>query len=196
MNGHEQTPASQTSIVGASYKQLVLGTLFGIVFGFLLQKGGVAKFHILIGVLILEDFTVIKVMLSAILVGMIGIWIMHRMGLVELHVKPTRYAGNIIGGLVFGAGFALAAYCPGTGAAAFGQGNYDALAVMIGMMAGSVMFAEVSERANRFASRWGERGKMLWPDAVHVPPGRFIGTFAVLLLLILVGLDYLPGWTY
>ena len=49
--------------------QLALGLAFGVVFGFLLQKGGVAKYHILIGVLLLEDFTVIKVMLSAIIVG-------------------------------------------------------------------------------------------------------------------------------
>ena len=50
--------------------QLILGLLFGVVFGFLLQKGGVAKYHVLLGVLLLEDFTVIKVMVSAIIVGM------------------------------------------------------------------------------------------------------------------------------
>ena len=99
-------------------KQLILGFLFGIVFGFLLQKGGVAKYHILLGVLLLEDFTVIKVMLSAIIVGMLGIFTLHGLGLVELHIKPTRYAANIFGGLLFGVGFALIGYCPGTGTAA------------------------------------------------------------------------------
>ena len=54
--------------------QLILGLLFGVVFGFLLQKGGVAKYHVLLGVLLLEDFTVIKVMLSAIVVGMLGVF--------------------------------------------------------------------------------------------------------------------------
>ena len=82
-----------------SAKQLVLGLIFGIAFGFLLQKGGVAKYHILIGVLLLEDFTVIKVMLTAIIVGCIGIFSLYAMGLVKLHVKPTRYAANILGGL-------------------------------------------------------------------------------------------------
>ena len=117
--------------------QLLLGLTFGIAFGFLLQKGGVAKYHVLVGVLLLRDFTVIKVMLSAILVGMIGIAVLRRPSLVRLHVKPTRYAANAIGGLIFGVGFALAAYCPGTGAAALGQGNLDAIAVMVGMVAGS-----------------------------------------------------------
>ena len=103
--------------------QLALGLLFGIAFGFLLQKGGVAKYHILIGVLLLEDFTVVRVMISAIVVGMIGVFVMHRLGWVELHLKPTRYGANILGGLIFGVGFGLIGYCPGTGAAAVGQGN-------------------------------------------------------------------------
>jgi len=60
--------------LGVSTKQLLLGLLFGVAFGFLLQKGGVAKFDILIGVLLLENFTVVKVMLSAIIVGMVALW--------------------------------------------------------------------------------------------------------------------------
>ena len=55
----------------------MLGLFFGVIFGFLLQKGGVAKYHILIGVLLLEDFTVIKVMLTAIIVACIGIFSLH-----------------------------------------------------------------------------------------------------------------------
>ena len=57
-----------------SAKQLALGLVFGVIFGFLLQKGGVAKYHILLGVLLLEDFTVVKVMLTAIIVGCVGIF--------------------------------------------------------------------------------------------------------------------------
>jgi len=53
-----------------------------------------------------------------------------------LHIKPTRYAANIIGGLLFGVGFGLLGYCPGTGAAALGQGNWDVIAGIIDRMAG------------------------------------------------------------
>jgi uncharacterized protein len=73
-------------------------------------------------------------------------------------VKPTRFAANILGGLVFGCGFALAAYCPGTSAAAFGQGNYDALAAMVGLMAGSYLFAEASGWLERTVNQWGDVG--------------------------------------
>ncbi len=162
-------------------KTLILGIVFGIMFGFLLQKGGVAKYHVLIGQLLLEDFTVLKIMMSAVVVGSLGIHFMHRAGLVEMHIKPTRYAANIIGGLVFGVGFALAAYCPGTGAAAVGQGNYDAMAMMIGMFAGSYLFAEASGWIARRIDPIGDRGKITLYDVL--PLNRtvvLLGTVAVI----------------
>src|ERR1043166_4751838 len=123
-----------------SPRQLVLGFVFGIVFGFLLQKGGVAKYEVLLGQFFLTDFTVMKIMLTAHTVGMVGIFSMRALGLVKLHVKPTRYASNIVGGLLFGVGMGLLGYCPGTGAAALGQGNYDAIAGLGGLMAGRFFF--------------------------------------------------------
>jgi hypothetical protein len=143
--------------------------VFGIAFGFLLQKGGVAKYHILMGMLLLEDFTVAKVMLSAIVVGMVGVLAMNSLGIVELHIKPTRYAANILGGLVFGIGFAILGYCPGTGAAALGQGNLDAIGGVLGLMAGSYLFALVSATLSRTVLKWGDRGKLVLPDVLHVP---------------------------
>ena len=160
---------------------LVLGIVFGLVFGFLLQKGGVSKYHVLIGQLLLEDFTVLKIMPSAVVVGALGIHFMHRAGLVELHIKPTRYAANIIGGLLFGIGFALSAYCPGTGAAALGQGNYDAIAMMVGMVAGSYLFAESSGWIARRIDPIGDVGKITLHDLL--PLNRTVvvlGTVAVL----------------
>jgi len=147
--------------------RLAWGLVFGICFGFLLQKGGVAKFEVLIGSLLLEDFTVFEIILAAILVGMIGVHILHARGLVELDVKPTRYAANVIGGLVFGAGFALSAYCPGTGAAALGQGNFDAAAMMVGMVVGSYLFAEASGWISRHVEPIGDRGKLTLPQLVN-----------------------------
>lgn len=166
--------------------QLLLGLVFGIAFGFLLQKGGVAKYHVLVGVLLLRDFTVIKVMLTAILVGMIGIFALRRAGLVKLHVKPTRYAANIIGGLIFGVGFALAAYCPGTGAAALGQGNLDAIAVMVGMIAGSYVFAEASAWVGRKLNPIGDRGELTWAQLLRLPSLPVIVGFAGAILAVLV----------
>lgn len=66
--------------VSGAGRQLLLGLVFGGIFGFLLQKGGVGKYHILIGQLLLRDFTVAKVMGTAIVVGMLGVFVMHWMG--------------------------------------------------------------------------------------------------------------------
>jgi len=184
----EPKPSEQPEV--APVKALVLGLLFGIVFGFLLQKGGVAKYHVLIGQLLLADFTVVKVMLSAVVVGALGIHFMHRAGLVELHIKPTRYASNIIGGLLFGVGFALSAYCPGTGAAALGQGNYDAVAMMLGMIAGSYFFAEMSGWIARKVDPIGDRGKLTLHDIL--PMGRTTVVLGSVALLsgVLVGVEF------
>ena len=166
--------------------ELIAGAMFGLAFGFLLQKGGVGKFHVLIGQLLLQDFTVAKVMLTAIVVGMIGVFTLHHFAKVNLHIKPTRIGSNIIGGLLFGAGFALMGYCPGTAAVALGQGSWDALFGMAGLIAGSWMFAELSGWTKRTIENWGDLGKVLLPDLLHVPRGVFVAGFAVTLTIILV----------
>lgn len=176
-----------------SPRQLVLGFIFGILFGFLLQKGGVAKYEVLLGQFFLTDFTVMKVMLTAITVGMVGIFSMLAMGLVKLHVKPTRYASNIVGGLLFGIGMGLLGYCPGTGAAALGQGNYDAIAGIMGLMVGSYLYAETSDFLSATIQKIGNRGGIMLPDLLGVRLIVFLGVFVPLLGLSLLVLDRLTS---
>jgi uncharacterized protein len=187
MNTLQQQLTEQSNL-----RKYGLPALFGIVFGFLLQKGGVAKFHILVGVLLFQDFTVIKVMMSAVLVGMIGVMTLHFMGRLELKVKPTRLGSNILGGLIFGVGFAASGYCPGTGAAALGQLNGDALFMVLGMLAGSFVFAMVSARMDASVQRWGQHGKLLLPDLIRCPFKPFI---ILLGLLLIAGLWLLEHYT-
>ncbi|MDX9974131.1 MAG: YeeE/YedE thiosulfate transporter family protein [FCB group bacterium] len=168
--------------------ELGLGLLFGVIFGFLLQKGGVAKYEVLIGMLLLEDFTVMKVMLPAVVVGMVGIYALHSAGLVKLHIKPTRYGANTLGGILFGIGFGLAAYCPGTGAAALGQGNFDAIAVLLGLMAGSYVFAEASGWLARTVNPWGDRGVLTLDRVLHLKPRVLVPVMATVLVLVLVAI--------
>ena len=180
----KKSPEGQAS--PSHSRKLILGMVFGLVFGFLLQKGGVAKFNVLIGQLLLVDYTVVKIMMSAVFVGMIGIHFLHRMGLVELHIKPTKYASNILGGLLFGAGFAMAAYCPGTGAAAIGQGNFDAIAMLIGMLAGSYLFAMASGWIGRNIDPIGDRGKITFHDWLPVSQTAVVFGAALLMAMVLV----------
>ncbi|MFN2476413.1 MAG: DUF6691 family protein [Chthoniobacterales bacterium] len=174
--------------VARAGRQLLLGLVFGGIFGFLLQKGGVGKYHILIGQLLLRDFTVTKVMGTAIVVGMIGVFAMHWMGLVKLHIKATRIGANTIGGLIFGAGFALSAYCPGTNMTALGQGNLDALFVVAGMLVGSYLYAEVSGRTKGTIEQWGNRGELTLPGLFGLPGKPFVAVFAVVIVAGLLAL--------
>ena len=171
----------KTAPLVAAAPKLLAGVIFGLAFGFLLQKGGVGKFNILIGQLLLQDWTVAKIMLTAIVVGMVGVFALHHFAKVNLHIKPTRIGANIIGGLLFGAGFALMGYCPGTAAAALGQGSWDALFGMVGLVAGSWIFAEFSASLKKTVEKWGDLGKVLLPDLLHVPRGVFVVICAVLL---------------
>jgi uncharacterized protein len=173
----------------AAASQLMAGVLFGLAFGFLLQKGGVGKFNVLVGQLLLQDFTVAKVMLTAIVVGMIGVFTLHHFGKVNLLLKPTRIGASVIGGLLFGAGFALLGYCPGTVAVALGQGSWDALFGMAGLVAGSWIFAELSGWTKRTVEKWADLGKILLPDLLRIPRGVFVVICVVLLTVGLFALE-------
>jgi len=174
-------------------KNLLLAVFFGLVFGFLLQKGGAAKYNVLIGILLLEDFTVVKLMLSAIVVGMLGVFTLVALGKAKLSLKPTKIGANIIGGLIFGAGFALLAYCPGTGAAALGQGNWDAIFGIIGLMAGSYIYAELSGTLERTVKTWGDYGKITLSDVIPVPRAALVPIVAMILVSVLVVLQKYTG---
>ena len=185
----DSRPLEKSPEPSDSPRQLALGLVFGIVFGFLLQKGGVAKYEVLMGQFLLVDFTVMKIILTAIVVGMAVIFSIRALGLVKLHVKPTRYASNIVGGLIFGVGLALLGYCPGTGAAALGQGNYDAIAGILGLMAGSYLFAESSAYLGSTIQKIGDRGKLMLPDLLRVRLPVFLMVFIPLLGATLVLLE-------
>ncbi len=117
-------------------RPLFFGLGFGILFGFLLHKGGATKYNVIVGQLLLTDFTVLKIMLSAVATGMIGIYIMKSLGWIKLSLKSGSVGKNVIGALIFGVGFAVLGYCPGTIAGAVGNGYLDAI---VGGVAGILM---------------------------------------------------------
>ena len=106
-----------------------------------------------------------------------------------MHVKPTKIGANILGGLIFGAGFAFAGYCPGTGAAALGQGDLLALIALSGLVAGSCVYAEASLFLKRTVEGWGNLGKLELPSVAGVSTGAFVAVFSVFLSGALFVLD-------
>ncbi len=125
---------------------LFLAVILGIFFGVSLERGGLGNPHKLSGVFYLRDFTVLKVMFSAILVAAFGLYLLSDLGLLDIKriwIVPTFFWPQLVGGALFGVGFVISGYCPGTVVAGFAGGRLDALATMLGIGAGSLLFALV-----------------------------------------------------
>ncbi len=155
----------------------VIGLITGILFGFLLQKGEVLRFEKQVGFMLLKDMTIIKFMFSAVLVGMVGIYLFNGAGLISLSLKATQVAAIIVGGLLFGIGWAIAGYCPGTAVGALAEGRIHAVWAILGMLVGAALFAEVYPALQGSLMAWGNYGKITLPQLLGISPWPVIVVF-------------------
>lgn len=123
--------------------KLLLGLAIGMAFGAVLQLGGASSYRKIMGSLLLKDMHVIKLILMAIAVGTVGIYALDLVDMANFSIKPTYVAGIVIAGLIFGVGFAVAGYCPGTCLVAAGEGKTDAIVTVLGGLAGALIYALV-----------------------------------------------------
>jgi uncharacterized membrane protein YedE/YeeE len=159
---------------------LVLAVVFGAAFGWLLHRGKVTDYNTIVNQFRLRDFTVLKVMLTAIIVGGVGVLVLVNLGAAKFHVRDANMLGTIIGAAIFGVGMVLYGYCPGTGFAAIATGSVHALVGAFGMLAGAVAYAFSFEwvRAN-ILSVW-KLGKVTLTDVTGIPQ---LAIFAILVLV-------------
>ncbi|MEC4675941.1 MAG: DUF6691 family protein [Nitrospirota bacterium] len=132
---------------------LVFAIFLGFIFGLFLERGGLGNPHKLTGVFYLRDFTVPKVMFTAILVAATGLYLLSDMKLLDMSriwIVPAFFWPQIAGGALFGVGFFVSGYCPGTAIAGFASGRIDALVCMLGIIAGSLLFAVVFPAVDGF----------------------------------------------
>ena len=170
--------------------QLAIGLIVGILFGILLQKGGVTDYDVILGQLLLTDYTVLKVMLSASITGMLGVYLMRSLGLATLHPKPGSVGTSVLGGLIFGVGFAVLGYCPGTLAGAIGQGHLDALVGGVtGILLGSGLYAAVYPRLRRVILNKGDFGTVTLPELLKLNPWVVVPPVAAFLTALLYWME-------
>ena len=123
-----------------------LAALFiGFVFGFALERAGFGSSKKLAGIFYFRDMTVLKVMFSGLIVAMLGLYYAIGLGFISienLYLMPTKYGAQILGGFVFGIGFVLGGWCPGTAAVGIAAGRVDGLVFLGGAFFGSLIFNE------------------------------------------------------
>ena len=163
-----------------------LGLITGVCFGVLLQQGRVLRFEKQVGAMLLKDMTIMKFMMSAILVGMVGIHLLASMEVIKLNPKTTLLGALIVGGALFGAGWAVMGFCPGTSVGALGEGRWHALWAIFGMITGAALYAEAYAHLQENLLAWGNFGKITLPGALGVNPWVVIPVLGVIFLLVFV----------
>ncbi|HIJ57462.1 MAG TPA: YeeE/YedE family protein [Deltaproteobacteria bacterium] len=156
-----------------------LGLITGVLFGFLLQKGRVLRFDKQVGAMLLQDMTIFKFMLSAILLGMVGILLLSNLEIITLSHKPMNVGAVLFGGALFGAGWAIMGFCPGTSLGALGEGRWHAVFAIIGMVAGAALYAELYPFLKLTVLAWKDFGKLGLPEAIGISQWVIVPIFWV-----------------
>jgi hypothetical protein len=125
---------------------LFVALVIGVAFGFFLERGGFGSARKLAAQFYLTDLTVFKVMFTAIITAMLGLFWLSWLGFLDIskvHVLPTYLLPQTVGGLIFGVGFVVGGYCPGTSCVAASTGKPDGFVHLAGMTAGILIFGEL-----------------------------------------------------
>jgi hypothetical protein len=172
---------------------LIVALALGAAFGWFLERGGLGNARKLAGQFYLTDFTVFKVMFSAILTAMLGLFWLGKLGVVDVsrvYVPETFLLPQLVGGLVFGAGFVIGGLCPGTSCVAAATGRVDGFALVAGMLGGIWLFGEAFPILERFYAS-SARGTLTLPLLLGVPHGVVVFAVVAIALGAFVGAGHL-----
>jgi uncharacterized membrane protein YedE/YeeE len=125
---------------------LIIAFIIGIGFGFALERGGFGSARILAAQFYFSNMRVLKVMFTAIVTAMLGVYYLSVIGFLDLsliYISETYILPQVIGGLILGIGFVIGGYCPGTSVVSFATGKLDGLVYILGVMFGIFVFGEI-----------------------------------------------------
>jgi hypothetical protein len=171
---------------------LIVAFVIGIGFGFFLERAGFGSARKLCAQFYLTDLSVFKVMFTAIITAMVGLFWLSWVGFVDLslvYVSPTFILPQTIGGLILGAGFVIGGYCPGTSCVAAATGKIDALVFIAGIFAGTFLFAELFPLLSEFYNSTS-MGRVTIPQYFNLS----YGVVVFLVVLMAIGGFAGTGW--
>lgn len=165
--------------------------LIGMAFGWLLSRACLTKYDVIVGVYRFTDLTVLKFMLSALLIGAVLIQALVSLGLAgSVPVAPTYVAGNLLGGALLGIGMALAGFCPGTIVGGAGEGSLDYLiAGVAGLFCGALAFGLTYPRFFPWLVRIGSLGHATFASLLGAEPWLVLLLFGEIVLLLFYVLE-------
>jgi len=168
--------------------------LLGLGFGFCLERAGFGSARKLTAVFYLHDKSVVKVMFTAIVTTMVGLFALSSAGVLalsDLYIEPTSYPAQLLGGLVFGAGFVIGGYCPGTAVTGIATGKKDAMLFALGMLAGVMAYAELTPGIEAWIASTSQ-GELTLPSLTGIGMGWWTLAFVVFLFMAARGMG---GWS-
>ena len=172
---------------------IVLALILGVLFGFALNKSGLTRYTKIVNQFRLIDFSVLKFMMTALVVTALGLYPLRALGLITFPAVPETYIlGNILGGLIFGVGMALAGFCPGTAVAGAGEGKWDYIVPgLLGFLTGGVIFGLTYTSFMPQIKKIANLGAVVIPDLWHVNPILAVIVFALIALALFYAIDRL-----
>lgn len=182
-----------SSVGFAPGAELAIALALGLGFGVALERAGFGSARKLTAVFYLYDMAVVKVMFTAVVTTLVGLFVLSAAGLLdlaELYIEPTHWLAQSVGGLLFGAGFVIGGYCPGTSMAALATGRKDALAFVLGMLAGVWAYAEFTPGIDDWYKA-SNAGELTLPAVSGIGMGWWALAFVVLLAAGARGMAYL-----
>ena len=155
---------------------LVVAFIIGIGFGFFLERAGFGSSKKLAAQFYFTDMAVLKVMFSAIVTAMVGLFYLSWIGFVDLsevYVSTTYLVPQIAGGLLLGIGFVIGGYCPGTSCVAASTGRIDGMVYLLGVVAGIFFYGEIYPFITGFANSTN-MGRLTLPDVFSMSYGMVV----------------------
>lgn len=171
---------------------LIVAFMIGIGFGFFLERAGFGSAKKLAAQFYFTDMSVLKVMFSAIVTAMVGVYYLSVIGWVDLsmiYLTPTNILPQVVGGLLLGFGFVIGGYCPGTSCVSASTGRIDGIIFLLGVVFGIFAFGEVFPLVSNFYNST-PMGQVTLPQFFNIP----YGVVVFLVVLMAVGAFVAAEW--
>lgn len=169
--------------------------LFGLLFGFFLERAGFGSARKLTDIFYFRDWAVLRVMFTAIVVAMLGLLYLAGIGWLDMEgvsIPATVLGAQVVGGLLLGIGFVMGGYCPGTSAVGAASGKLDAVVYLAGLLVGTGLFGAGFSLLEPLYE-WGAMGIVTVPQWLGANPGLVGAVIVLVALAAFLATEYRPG---